>query len=218
MEDIVIPKAQPERQGFLKKGVYPAQIEKVEWLKDDNGNRKLSQKGDPALVVTFKTQTGLEYPETYWMGEKAQFRIDKLLKDIGVDNSKDGVSGSKMLKKKLWIVIAEESQQYADGTQKMKEKDGKSYPVVYTVLIDTKPYTINGVKTEKPEYSDDLLSTVRKDKSAAPAGKGKPAAAPTTFKATGDKKTTKPAVEETTEEEETEEDTSFEQAEDGWGD
>lgn len=131
-DKMIIPKAVPAGGKFFKKGVYAVMIKSVDWARTASKGIRENSKGNRGFDFTFVDQAKNELKDTYWLG-KAQFRLDAMLKEFGIDNSKSDFDATKTIGAKAWAIVAEEFQ-LEDGVQ-MMSKDGK-YKVSYPRIQD----------------------------------------------------------------------------------
>src|SRR5437667_58481 len=105
-EEIMIPKALPEKPRlYLNKGVHLLKVSKVEILKDDKGVVKLNKNKDKGIKVTFANKEEAIYSEVFWLGVSTQWRLDKFLKDLCVDNTKGDLKMASLLGKFIYVIL-----------------------------------------------------------------------------------------------------------------
>lgn len=167
-EDIVIPKAQSDSQRYLEKGIHLVQFTKVEHFTDKDGNKVLSKSGFPALKFHMKDSTGATFSDIiYYGGDKVQWVLDNLMRDIGVDNTQGDVSPSLAVGKKVYIAIAEKIYVKQGGEIVMRD-NGKEK--IFLNRLKYFPYIEGGII---PSLQEDKF-TVYVDENGMPLEKDPP--------------------------------------------
>ena len=130
-------------------GVHLVTIVAIKALKDSNGNPQVNKNQEPGIIIVFKSDSTDSQEELFiericWLGGKCQWVVDKMLSQIGVDNSQGPVSIKVAIGKQLWIGVKE--------IRTINQETGECSSR-YEVL-DTYLYSPSGIK---PVISDSLL-------------------------------------------------------------
>jgi len=159
-DEILIPKAS-ESNGpeltWLKEGIHNVTIKDVEQKKDKSGEAFLNKNGDPGLEFVLVDGEGKDYRETFWIGEKNQWVLDKFCEKIGVDNSNKGLPKSAVLGKRVWLALGNKYPMTANGDFIMSD-DGK-WRKKFLFTVGTYKFDTNLPDSGKPKlegkFTDD---------------------------------------------------------------
>ena len=94
-----------ENTKLIIPGCYLATIIDVNVASLPNGEEKINSKGNDGIDITFELDSGDIFREIFWFGEKAEYRINLLIKALGLSNVKDALGAGELLDKELFLVI-----------------------------------------------------------------------------------------------------------------
>lgn len=123
MSDLIIPQSKTKDTEYLSKGVYLVKITDIQKNLDSEGGEITDRNGNPSLKITLIEESAKKkfIDRIYYGSEKIQWVLDGLMKAIGVDNTKGGVSKEAVVGKEVFVTI--ENVTYVDGEGKPVSKD-----------------------------------------------------------------------------------------------
>ena len=99
-------------------GLHNVYIAQIKYKRDSANKVETYEDGTPkALEITFKTDEGLKWDETFWLTEKAIiYRLDPFCNAIDVDIINGGVDVNTLIgKKRLYILVVKEIYRKSNG-------------------------------------------------------------------------------------------------------
>ena len=94
-----------ENTKLIIPGCYLATIIDVNVATLPNGEEKINSKGNDGIDITFELDNGDIFRDTFWFGEAAKFRIDLLIKAVGLNNIEDALGAGELIDKQLFIIV-----------------------------------------------------------------------------------------------------------------
>ena len=103
-----------ENTKLIIPGCYIATIIDVNVTALPSGEDRINSKGNDGIDVTFELENGDIFRDTFWFGEKAEFRLNLVIKAVGLNNVDDALGAGELINKQLFLVIGVEHNSIKD--------------------------------------------------------------------------------------------------------